>query len=80
MDKGLRPSGFIFRGGEQPRAAVRPSAEDPLLLFSDGVLDFLVDGDEGFAFHLAVGVAQIQRVVAAAYDAVERDLAGVADA
>ena len=44
------------------------------------MFDFFVDGDEGFAFHLAVGVVQVGRGVAVADDAVESDPAGVADA
>ena len=77
---GVRGQGFAavgvhLRGGEQPGAAVGPPAQDPLLLFSDGLLEFLVDGDQRLAFHLAVDVAQVGRAVAVADDAVERDLA-----
>jgi hypothetical protein len=50
-----------------------------MLLGGDALLDFLVDRDEGLAFHLAVGVTQVRGAVLVTDNAVERDPRGVAD-
>lgn len=50
------------------------------MLRGDLVLDFLVDRDQGFAFHLPVEVAHVGGAVGVPDDAVEGQVAGVADA
>lgn len=64
---------------EHPPAAAGPTLKDALLLGGDVTLDLLIDGDQGFAFHLPVEVARVGGAVSVPDDAVEGQVAGVAD-
>ena len=65
---------------EQVRAGVRPAVQHPPLLCDDIGLEFLVDGDGCFAFHLGVGVAQVGSALAVVQQAVELQREGTGDA
>ena len=74
-------AGDVLRGaGEQDRGPAGPAGCVPLPLPPDPAGDFVVDGDEGLAFHLVVVVAQVGLPVAVADDAVRWQRAGVPDA
>jgi hypothetical protein len=53
--------------------------QDPALLLCDLLVEFLVDGDERFALHLVVEVAQVGCPVGVTDDALQPDLGGVSD-
>lgn len=79
--RGQWPSAVGVHPGrrEQPLAAAGPALKDALLLGGDLALDLLVDGDQGFAFHLPVEVAQVGGAIGVPDDAVVGQVAGVAD-
>jgi len=64
---------------EQHRDAVRPAFQHVALLITEMLLEFFVDGDQRFAFHLVVEVAQVGCAVGVVDDAVERQPGGVVD-
>src|SRR6266487_888294 len=55
--------------GEQDRR-LWPAVQDTALLLADELFELLIDGDEGFSFHLVVEVPQVGRAVAVVGDAV----------
>lgn len=70
--------GVLRRPREQVWAALWPAGENTLLLLVAESVDFLVDGDEGLAFHLVVDVTGVGGAVGVLRSGVEGEFQCVA--
>jgi hypothetical protein len=73
---GMSSAGVAVVAGKQVRAAGGEAFQDAALLSVDRSLDFLVDGDRGFAFHLGIAVFQVGGSVVIVDQALEGKGAG----